>query len=184
MDLLATYTLRYDDLRACLLFSAKNDPRVHLQSVMVGRGLVCATNGRIALICDEPEANGFEIIIPSAVVKSFIAKVGTKRDLTVGLSKVNKEFWLLHRYDCYEIFKPIEEKFPDIKRVDMPKPESYESKQFPLFNFDFLMVFHKASAIYLKIPAPRIYPTSTNGNAYIEINDRVHGIICPMHSEE
>ncbi len=184
MDLLATYTLRYDDLRACLLFSAKSDPRSYLQSIQVGHGLVCATNGHMVLICDEPEAVGFDVLIPSAVVKSFIAKLGTKRDFFVNLSQVSSEFWLLHHYECYELFKPLEGKFPDIKKVDMPKPESYESKQFPLLNFDFLMVFHKASAIYLKMPAPRIYPTSTNGNVYIEINDRVHGIICPMRSEE
>lgn len=47
-----------------LPFSAKSDPRTYLQSIQVGHGLVCATNAHMVLICDEPEAVGFDVLIP------------------------------------------------------------------------------------------------------------------------
>lgn len=184
MEFIDTYPIQIKDLQASLLFVAKRDVRFYLTGVFVGKGMISATNGFLVLICDEPAVKEIELIIPSAVVKSFISKMGTKRDLEVNLSKIDDDFWLLHHRDCYELFKPIDGKYPDVTRIDMPKPESYESKQFPHLNFDYLMLFHKASAIYLKIPSPKIYPTSPNGNAYMEINDRVHGVISPMRNSD
>lgn len=42
--------------------------------VLVKDGMMAATNGHCALICDAPEVQDIEVIIPIEIVKSFIKR--------------------------------------------------------------------------------------------------------------
>ena len=182
MEFKETFELDYADLQACSLFKATSDVRFYLMGVYVGGGIIAATNGHCCLICNVPEVDGLDLIIPAESINSLIRKVGKKpRIKTVLLHKLDDGYWLLDHVGSYELFKPIDGKFPNVKRVDIPKPEKYPDAGFPQFNFDYLRDFQKAADAYLGRGAmPKLFPTSLNGVCYVEINDRVHGLIMPL----
>lgn len=185
MEFLNTIELNYNDLRACNLFRATNDVRFYLCGVYVGQGGVVATDGHRLLVCDEPEAESLDLIIPGEVIKSLIAKVGRNPKIKkVLLHQVkDSKYWLLDHIGSYELFIPIDGKFPEWKRVDMPKPEKYTAESFPQFNFDYLNDFLKVARIYGNvISQPKLFPTTASERCYVEINERVHGVIMPMRT--
>lgn len=183
MEFLKTYSLPYQDLQACLIFTAKQDIRFDLCGIYVGQGIIAGTHGHAALICEAPEVEDADLIIPREAIISLIRKLGKSKSIkSVALHKIDDDFWLLQHADVLEIFRPISGKFPDIKRVDIPKPERYTAEEFPTFNFDYLLDIRKAASIYMGFVAPKIYPTTSNGTAYIEINDRVHGLLMPART--
>lgn len=176
--------LKYDDLRACALFKAKQDVRFYLCGVYVGGGMVAATNGHTLLICDEPEAKDLDLIIPAEAIKSIIAKVGTKPMLsTIELKQTDSGYWLLKHFNSLELFLPVEGKYPDVKRVDIPKPEKYTAESFPQFDFGYLSDFRKVAQIYgTKASQPKLFPTTANDRCYVEIDERVHGVLMPLRT--
>ena len=179
-----TIELQYNDLRACALFKASNDVRFYLCGIHIGDGAVVATNGHTLLVCYEPNADGVDLIIPADAIASIIKKVGTRPNIkSILLHQIeDSEFWLLqHVNGSYELFKPLDGKYPEWKRVDMPKPEKYTAESFPQFNFDYLNDFLKVAKIY-SIYQPKLFPTTENERCYVEIDDRVHGIIMPMRT--
>lgn len=178
----STHELQYKDLQASMLFTANQDVRFYLMGVYVGKGVVAATNGHALILCDEPEAKDLDLIIPKYIIKSLCTKVGKKPNIqTVLLHDVGGGFWLLQHAgsDSYELFKPIDGKFPDIKRVDIPKPEKYTAESFPDFDFDYLNLFLKACRVYNGYSHPKLFPTTENDRCYVEIDDRVHGVLMP-----
>ena len=182
-----TIELQYNDLRACALFKASNDVRFYLCGIHIGDGAVVATNGHTLLVCDEPNADGVDLIIPADAIASIIKKVGTRPNIkSILLHEIeDSEFWLLqHVNGSYELFKPIDGKYPAWKRVDMPKPEKYTAESFPQFDFDYLNSFKKVAQIYAgnSVAQPRLFPTTANDRCYVEINDRVHGVIMPIRT--
>lgn len=186
MKFIKTIELTYAHLKACDLFKAHRDVRFYLCGVQVGNGFMSATNGHCLLRCVEPEATGLEVIIPAEAIKSFLTKVGNKPNITTFfLHQIDKEFWLLeHPNGSYELFKPIDGKYPDVGRVDLKKPTETSLKYFPSFDFDYLAKFKKAAAIVNNsvVANPTLYPTSESGSCYVEISDEVHGVIMPMRT--
>lgn len=181
-----TVELQYQDLQSCALFKASNDVRFYLCGVYVGAGAIVATNGHTMLLCDEPEVIDLDLIIPKEAIDYFIRKVGKNPKVKkVSLRQID-EYWMLkhinqHGHESIEVFYPVTGKFPDFKRVDIPKPEQYAAKNFPRFNFDYLGLFRKAAVMHGGVAdQPTLMPTSVEGSCYVEINDRVHGIIMPM----
>ena len=175
-----TIELQYDNLKATALCKAKNDVRFYLTGVYVGDGFVAATNGHMALICIEPDTVGMDVIIPGDAIDSLIRKVGNKTKIkTTLLHQIDDEFWCLNHGGNFEMFRLIEGKYPDIKRVDILKPEDIQFKEFPRFNFEYLVIFQKIAKVFNRI-SPVIYPTTENDRAFIEITDDVHGILMPF----
>ncbi|OTG87835.1 hypothetical protein [Acinetobacter sp. ANC 3813] len=185
MEFKKTYAVRYKDLRACLLMTANKDVRKYLCGVYVGQGMVAGCNGRMALICEEPDLKDLELVIPKSSIISLAKKLGQRDSIEyVQLHQIDEQFWLLQHENNYELFEPIEGKYPNIRGVDIPKPEKYTAEAFPVFNLDYLLAFRQAAAVYLRVLTPKLYPTTTNGSMYIEINERIHGILLPMRSGE
>lgn len=183
MEFKKTYTLKYSDLRACLITAATRDFRNYLCGVYVGNGMIASTNGFMALICENQDLTDLNVIIPRSSINSLINKLGKSHSSGIELHQVDDEYWLLQHKDNYELFKPLEGNYPDIAKIDIPKPEKYKAEAFPVFNFDYLLLFRKVAEVYTKLLAPKIYPTTQNGVAYIEVNDRVHGILLPVRSD-
>ncbi|MFW1996739.1 hypothetical protein ACG904_17585 [Acinetobacter guillouiae] len=179
MEFKKTIELQYDNLKATALCKAKNDVRFYLTGIYIGDGFVAATNGHMALICIEPDTVGMDVIIPGDAIDSLIRKVGNKSKIkTTLLHQIDDEFWCLNHGGNFEMFRLIEGKYPDIKRVDIPKPTEIQFKEFPSFNFTYLGIFQKVAKIY-KQGYPFIYPTTERDRAYIEITENVHGILMP-----
>lgn len=184
MEFIKTVEIDYKHLRACALFKAHMDVRFYLCGVAIRNGQMCATNGHVLLVCDEPETVGIDVIIPSETIKSILGKLGTKFKGKINLHQIDDEFWMLSWGNLYELFKPVDGKYPAIEKVDLKKPESTKIEYFPVFDFDYLIKFKKAMEIVtgFKVGSPRLYPTSTNGACYVEIDEFVHGVIMPMKS--
>lgn len=76
MKFIKTLELQYKNIKAAALFKASRDVRFYLCGVYIGDGFIASTNGHAALICDEPETVGMDLIIPAETINSLIKKVG------------------------------------------------------------------------------------------------------------
>lgn len=181
MEFKKKFQIKYSHLKAAFLFAAKNDVRFYLVGVLVKDGMIAATNGHTALICDSPDVQDVEIIIPRETVDSLIKKIGKVPDSRdfLNVRQIDDEFWLIdYQYGIFEFFRPIEGKFPDIKKVDIQKPTE-PPKEFVQFNLDYIQLFTKAAKV-LGITYPYFYPTGAHSSAFVELTDDVHGILMPI----
>ena len=174
------FEIKYSHLKAAFLFSAKFEVRFYLVGVLLKDGMIAATNGHAALICDAPDVPNVELIIPRETIDSLIKKLGSKpkKDILT-VRQIDDEFWLIdYQYGIFEFFRPIDGKFPDIKRVDIQKPTE-PPKEFVQFNLDYIQMFIKAAKV-LNITYPMFYPTGANTTSYVELTNDVHGILMPI----
>lgn len=180
MEFLKQVTVKYSHLQAALPFAAKQDVRFYLTSVLVKDGLIAATNGHCALICDATDVNDMEIIIPRIAIESLIKKLGKNPMYdSITISQIDKDFWLMdYMNDVFEMFKPIDGKFPDIKKVDVSKPTQPPSG-FVHYNFEYINLFLKCAKT-LKVAFPRFFPTDHNKAIYVELCEDAHGILMPL----
>jgi DNA polymerase III sliding clamp (beta) subunit (PCNA family) len=171
----------YDYLRAAMPHTANRDVRFYLQGVYLGDGFMAATDGhRLIMINDECFA-GCDHIIPREAVDFFIKKCKNNPiSKEVTLTMQDDGFNILELLGNYEYFKFIDGKFPQVQRVDIPKPEKSEGN--PQFNIAYMNDFLKS----LKILSGSNHHTSikitTNNNqsAYVDLTDNAHGIIMPL----
>lgn len=180
MNFINEFGIKYSHLKAAAQFTAKLDVRFYLMGVLVKDGMIAATNGHAALICDAPEVPDVELIIPRETVESLIKKVGNKpREDVLRLRQIDDEFWLIDwQNESFEFFRPVPGKFPDIKRVDISKPTE-PPKEFAQWDLNYISAFIKVTKI-LGITYPLFYPTGKNTSTYVELNDEVHGILMPI----
>lgn len=176
-----TIELQYADLKAAALCKAKSDVRFYLCGVYIGDGFIAATNGHVGLIIDEELAKGMDLIIPAETVDSLVKKVGNNPLFkTVNLHQIDDEFWLLENNSSYELFKPVDGKFPNIKKIDIEKPVDINFKQYPNFDFAYLGLFLRVGKVLGRGLSPQIYPTTESGCAYVELTEKAHGLLMPM----
>ena len=99
---------------------------------------------------------------------------------TVELHQLEDGFWLFGHNGSYELFKPIEGKFPNIKRIDIKKPEKITFTDYPIFDINYLTTFLKAGKVFGMKTSPVVYPTTEKECAYVELTDRTHGLLMPL----
>ena len=180
MKFLKSIELQYDELKALSLCKAKQDVRFYLCGIYIGDGLMASTNGHIALVVDSPETSGMDLIIPAETIDSLVKKVGNNPMIkTVDLHQLEDGFWLFDHNGSYELFKPIEGKFPNIKRIDIKKPEKITFTDYPIFDINYLATFLKAGKVFGMKTSPVVYPTAEKECAYVELTDRTHGLLMP-----
>jgi len=180
MKYLKTIEIQYKDLKAASLCKAKNDVRFYLTGVYLGNGFIASTNGHIALIIDDENLDGMDLIIPAEAIDSLIKKVGNNPIFkTVNLHELDEGFWLLDHNGSYELFKPVDGKFPDIKKIDIEKPKEIQFKEYPNFDFNYLNLFLKVGKVLGLNTSPTIYPTTETDRAYIELIGNAHGLLMP-----
>lgn len=180
MEFKKEFQIKYSHLKAAFLFAAKNDVRFYLVGVLVKDGMIAATNGHSLLICDSPDVPDVEIIIPRDAIDSLIKKIGSipKTEL-LNVRQIDDEYWLIdYQMRMFEFFRPVDGKFPDIKKVDIQKPTE-PPKEFVQFNLDYIQLFTKAAKV-LGITYPYFYPTGAHSSAYVELTDDVHGVLMPL----
>ena len=128
--------LKFNALKAALLYVAKNDVRFYLKGVHVTNDVIEALNGHILFQYDNSEVaqDGcplhLDAIIPELALQVFIAKVEAKlkaakidfRNVYVEIEPVVGESethggYKLAYFDIEEKFTNIDGKYPDTKRV-------------------------------------------------------------------
>lgn len=137
-------------IRAALIFSAKNDIRYYLNGVCLHVGecgdarLVACDGHRLAVLklCDESSATPGEYIIPGEPLKA-IKKAG-RFDVPLSLTIENDNFRFVDPSDNSILCgaKLIEGKFPDYQRV-VPLPENMSGAP-GTFNAKYLSDIQKA----------------------------------------
>jgi len=174
----------YDYLRAAVIHAAKQDVRFYLCGVYLGDGYMAATDGHKLIIINDECFAGCDYILPRDSVDYFIKKNGSKAyGQPVRLTIMDNGFNLMELNGNYEYFKFIEGKFPDISRVDVPKPDKPEGH--PMFNIEYLAEFLKSYRILIGNKAAtglNILTRGDNLSAYIELGENSHGILMPMRA--
>lgn len=158
-------------LRGIALLAASGDIRYYLESVCVEatptETRVTATDGRCLGTTTYETANGgipeegVQLIVPAAAIKA-IPKTRIRNAITLFIEPVSDSHWALTWGDGGAMFKPIEAKYPEWRKV-IPEEPSGEAAQ---FNPALLMKFVKVQKALSGAGADRHYPrVHHNGSA-------------------
>lgn len=134
---IVSLTVNRNSLRAALLFSAVSDVRYYLNGVMIearkASTFIVATDGRragvfkSATIADNLPADGLEIIVPVALVKS-VKSFKALPDITV-LYDTETRTVTIQDVDGAQSAKAVDGKFPDWRRI-VPAQTTGDAAQF------------------------------------------------------
>lgn len=185
-------------LAAAVKACAHKDVRFYLEGVLVGNGMVAATNGHIAIILeyqgikDEPE-----IIIPKAAIEWLVKKVkftgldcGDVVEILPFPSVEDPKRMIISfrrsetSHIDYEVFTPIDGKFPDVKRV-LATASRVCTADAPVFSFNYLSIISKAKQILTqsRLDGVQMFFNGANGVTYVPMGiEDCHGLIMPMRS--
>lgn len=175
----------YKYLQACLPHAAKKDVRFYLCGLYLGDGFMASTDGHRLMIIRDSAFNGCNYIIPRETVTSFLRKLGKNpRYNIVTLETLDNGFNTIECMGEYEYFKFIDGKYPDVTRVDIPKPREIVAANF-YFNPEYLLDFQKSAQFLTgnRCSTPEVKQTGQNSVAYIELHaDNAHGVLMPMRT--
>lgn len=180
--------IRLNVIKAAQCCAAVKDIRHYLNGVMIEfngvdavpldlSATICGTDGhtlfagKTVIRCEDgetqPEA-GTQIIIPSDAVKA--AKQINKNNPFVTLRQISADTWQL----ADTIFKPIDGKFPDYRRV-IPSPESVAStaQEVTYLDPELLLQAQAALRLYAAARATKrtLFPLAQRGNAASIMHD-------------
>lgn len=186
--------LPFEYLAAAVLSAANQDVRFYLCGVKVGNGLVAGTNGHTAVIIqDESLKDVPEMIIPKETINWLIKKVRKSNvgKFTAHISDLDgMEGTKVIKLDNgmgwteYEVFKPIDGKFPDVMRVLVVRSES--AAVAPQFNFDYIKIMAEAMKTLTGAPISTIrafYGEKANDVVYFPLGrENYHGLVMPMRT--
>lgn len=172
----------YKYLQACLPHSANRDVRFYLCGVYLGDGFMAATDGHRLIMIEDECFNGCNYIIDRSVVDFFIKKVG-KNPMTkeATLTIMENGFNTLELMGVYEYFKFMDGKFPDVKKVDIEKPEKSEGQ--PSLNPKYLLDFVKSAKFLTginSIQSTTMIYTGETTPVYVCLSENAHGILMPL----
>lgn len=178
-------------LRAIAMLAASGDIRYYLESVYIEatptETRVTATCGRCLGTITHETANGgipdegVQLIVPAAAIKA-IPKRRIRDALTLFIEPVSDTHWAITWGDSGALFKPIEAKYPEWRKV-VPEKPSGEAAQ---FNPALLMKFTKVqTALYGGSAANRFFPHvhhNGSGGALIKLATvpAFTGVIMPV----
>ena len=172
----------YDYLRACMPYTANRDVRFYLCGIYLGDGFMSATDGHKMILIEDECFKGCDYIIPKESVDFFIKKLkANPMEKQVTLKVGDDGFNIMGLMGCYEYFKFIDGEFPDLKKVDIPKPEKSEGR--PIFNIKYLSDILKSYRILNDSNHQDGLDILCNGDvnsAYIELTENAHAILMPM----
>lgn len=182
--------LDYKHIWASANFMAQKEVRFYLNGIFVDGENIVSTDGRAMLICNMENNEDFKkeynngIIIPEYAINSIIRKLGKPNKLNtinkITLSKFDDGCFLLSdQLNAHEYFRNVEGRFPDYKRVDIPRPTE-PPKQFSMLDPKYLIKISKISK-GLNIIYPMIYFGEFETQvAYVELSKEIHCLIMPL----
>ena len=177
--------MKLQDLRlAITAVPKKPDIRYYLNGLNITKTHVSGSNGHV--LChintytnDIPEDS---IIVPVETIKALLKKVGTKHDnFEVCIFLMNDQY----QFQCMnqvEVFKPIDHKYPDFKRIIDPIKLNDHDKNLNAichqFDWSYVAAASAALGIYFGNTTPkRLYSFELAG--YMMPSDEVIYVIMP-----
>ena len=141
-------------LKAALICTAKQDARWYLTGVAIKDGAVSSTDGHRMFTCEIDAPKEHEIIIPRDALTAFLKQVKKEHlNLHAQLIQVKDEVYKLQVVNLKkgellfveQLFKPIDGKFPDVKKV-IPDPIKRQECM-PYYEWKYLVDFQKIAEI-------------------------------------
>jgi hypothetical protein len=184
-------TLKTSVLRAALLCSAKKDIRYYLQGICISINhpevaMVYGTNGHILFagqspieVIEEPEAYGFQIIIPSDTIKAI-----DKKSEFIDLETIDggaKDYYLLGNAR----FQAIDARYPDISRV-VPARDAFSELKISYFDPELLVKGNEALAMFYGAKKGKVFPLLQRGDYSGVIHNHANDalvVVMPMRNE-
>ena len=179
--------MKLQDLRLALSATPKKpDIRYYLNGLNITRTHVSGSNGHVlchinAYANDIPEDHD-NIIIPIETIKALLKKVGTKHDyFEVGIFLINDRYEL-SCMNQVEVFKPIDHKYPEFKKIIEPLKLNDHDKNLNAichqFDWSYVSLANAALCTYFGNTTPkRLYSFELAG--YMMPSDEVIYIIMP-----
>ena len=141
-------------LKAALICTAKQEARWYLTGVAIKDGAVSSTDGHRVFTCEIDVPKEYEIIIPRDALTAFLKQVKKEHlDLHAQVIQVKDEVYKLQVVNLKkgellfveQLFKPIDGKFPDVKKV-IPDPIKRQECM-PYYEWKYLVDFQKIAEI-------------------------------------
>ena len=193
--------LKFNALKAALLYVAKKDIRFYLEGVHVTKDVIEATNGHILFQYDNSKVVQdiyplhLDVIIPELALQVFIAKVEAKlkaakvdfRDVDVEIVPVADESKLhggykLTYFDIEEKFTKIDGKYPDTKRVIPRLGAEVDTKEICL-DMGYMNTIFKTTKLLTKVktadPVMHFYGTNSNVRFTWQCDDKATAVLMP-----
>ena len=142
----------------------KGDVRFCLRGVFMKESEIAATNGQILSVYNQKNMeteswNGLEIIIPTDNISNFLKRVSKHATeyAMAELAKADGDFWTISfKYldkksrnveTIVELFKPIDTKYPDYKRMLIADNQEQKPQGTMCFNSDYLTTLNKIAKV-------------------------------------
>ena len=142
----------------------KGDVRFYLCGVFMKESEIAATNGHILSVYNQKNMeteswNGLEIIIPTDNISNFLKRVSKHATeyAMAELAKADGDFWTISfKYldkksrnveTIVELFKPIDAKYPDYKRMLIADNQAQKPQGTMCFNSDYLTTLNKIAKV-------------------------------------
>lgn len=181
--------MKIQDLRLALTaIPKKTDIRYYLNGVKITKDTVSASNGHILChintyqneLPDNIE-NGY-LIVPVETIKAILKKLGSKhknKEVSIFLNNGRYELQCLNEV---EVFTPIDDKYPDFKKIIDPiKANNHDENLNAIchqFDWDYVSLANKALCTYFGNTTPkRLYSFELAG--YFMPSDEVIYVIMP-----
>ena len=142
----------------------KGEVRFYLSGVFMNESDIAATNGHILSVYNQKNMeteswNGLEIIIPTDNISNFLKRVSKHATeyAMAELAKADGDFWTISfKYldkksrnveTIVELFKPIDAKYPDYKRMLIADNQAQKPQGTMCFNSDYLTTLNKIAKV-------------------------------------
>jgi DNA polymerase III sliding clamp (beta) subunit (PCNA family) len=179
--------MKLKDLRLALNATPKKpDIRYYLNGLNITGTHVSGSNGHV--LChintytNEIPKDHDSIIIPVETIKALLKKVGTKHDhFEVCIFLINEQYQL-QCMNQVEVFKPIDHKYPEFKKIIEPLKLNDHDKNLNAichqFDWAYVALANAALCIYFGNTTPkRLYSFELAG--YMMPSDEVIYVIMP-----
>lgn len=181
--------MKLKDLRLALSATPKKtDIRYYLNGVNITKTHVSGSNGHVLCHINTyqnelpDQLDNDYLIVPVEAIKALLKKVGTKHDHFEVAIFLNNGRYELQCMDQVEVFKPIDHKYPDFKKIIEPLKLNDHDKNLNAiqhqFNWSYVALANDALGIYFgdKVPK-RLYSCKECG--YFMPDDDIIYVIMP-----
>ena len=181
--------MRLQDLRLALTaVPKKTDIRYYLNGVKVTKDTVSASNGHVLCHINTyanelpDQLENEHLIVPVETIKALLKKVGTKHDHFEVAIFLNNGRYELQCMNQVEVFKPIDHKYPEFKKILTSVKENNHdenlNKILHQFDWSYVALANDAICKYYSNTTPkRLYSCAECGYMMSSDNDIIYVIM-------
>lgn len=170
--------VKYNELKALLIFAAKHDNRHYLNGIKLENDKLIATDGHRMLIAKLDNDTGLDLIIPRSEIETALYL----HQKTYGRTKNMVAIKITKRTIGNVIYKEIDGKYPNWKSAVIFDPKDYESVNDVHVNGKYIADFARAKNLIHGGTEISIYGNKNGGSIIVNIDpeERFFGIVMPI----